>query len=85
MSAYQLFLDWKNSMHTYLDTIFTVYNDHKPLEMIQNKPIHAAPLIFKKCYLDNKNMVTTSYTSQEKKWSWQTGYTGPPQEEKIYQ
>ena len=30
--------------HTYIyGNHVTVYNDHKPLEMIQKKPIHAAP------------------------------------------
>ena len=30
--------------HTYIyGCHITIYNDHKPLEMIQKKPIHAAP------------------------------------------
>ena len=39
-----------DKFHTYIyGNHITVYNDHKPLEMIQKKPIHAAPLAFKEC------------------------------------
>ena len=35
---------WTGKFHTYIyGCHITVYSDHKPLEMIQKKPIHAAP------------------------------------------
>ena len=46
--------------HTHLyDSHVIVQNDHKPLEMIQQKPIHATPTIFNACSSTCKNMTST--------------------------
>ena len=70
--------------HTYIFRCYIiVYNDHMHLEIIQKKPIHAAPSFTEKA-TKTKNRITTSYISQEKDWSWQTDQAGSPQGEKVY-
>ena len=58
--------------HIYLYGRDITEHNHKPLKMIQQKLIHAAPPIYKECYYIYKSMIIQFNTSQEKKWSWQT-------------
>ena len=55
------------TFHTYLyGRHVTIQNDHKPLVMIQQKPIHAAPPDFNACSFTCKNTTTPFDTSQVK-------------------
>ena len=45
----------------------TVFNDHKPLEMIQKSQYTQPHLVFKECYLGYRSMSIILYTSQERK------------------
>ena len=55
--------------HTYLyGRHVIVQNDHKPLEMIQQKPIHVAPLIFNACSSAYKYMTIPCSTNLVKRW-----------------
>ena len=54
-------------LHIYLyGRHVTIKNHHKPLEMIQQKPIHVAPHDFNTCSFAYKNMITPSNTNQVK-------------------
>ena len=63
--------------HTYVyGKHVMVQNDHKPLEMIQRKPIHAAPPRLQCMLLGLQKYDCTINIFQAKIWSWQTGYQG---------
>ena len=46
----------------------TVQNDHKPLEMIQQKPIHVDPPSFSMCFCTCRSMTIPSSINLVKKW-----------------
>ena len=55
--------------HTYLYGRYVIIeNDHKLLEMIQHKPIHAAPLGFSGYFCICRSMTTQSSTDQARIW-----------------
>ena len=55
--------------HTYhYDRHVIVGNDHKPLDMIQHKPIHMAPPGFRRCFGTCRSMTTLSGTSPARTW-----------------
>ena len=55
--------------HTYLyGRHVTIQNNHKLLELIQQKPIHVAPPIFNTCSFAYKNMTIPFNTNLLKKW-----------------
>ena len=62
-----------------------VHNDHKPLEMIQKKPIHAASPIYNECFYEYKSTIIPYSTNQGKKWSWKIDSADFPQEKKTCQ
>ena len=49
-----------------------IENDHKPLEMIQHKPIHAAPPRLQQMLLHMQKYDYTIVYKPVKTWSWQT-------------
>ena len=54
--------------HTYIyGRHIIVFNDHKPLEMITKKPIHAAPPDYRECFSNCRSTTTLSSTNLEKK------------------
>ena len=55
--------------HTYLYGRHVIMqNDHKPLEMIQQKPIHVVPSTFNACFSTCKNKTIPSSTNLVKRW-----------------
>ena len=55
--------------HTYIyGRHVMVQNDHKPLEMIQQKPIHVAPPEVNRCFWTCRSLITLYSISLARKW-----------------
>ena len=59
---------WRNSTPTFTAGRSSE-NDHKPLEMIQHKPIHVAPPGYSQCFCTCRSMTTPSSTSPARIWN----------------
>ena len=57
--------------------LVTVESDHKPLEVIANKPLHKAPSVYSACYYEFRCTLSTWVIARASSYSSQTCNTTP--------